>query len=290
MDEITLKAYAKINIGLDITGRRIDGYHLIKTVMQTIGIYDSITVSMQPFGNTDEISITSNRSSVPKDETNIAWKAADAVKKAYGIKGGLHIDIQKHIPMAAGLAGGSTDGAAVIKAMNSLFGLDMSLSEMDEIALRLGADVPFCLREGTWLSEGIGEKLTKLSDMPKADIVIVKPGFDVPTKWCYGELDKLENIPHPDMDVIIEAIEENRFGGICENIGNVLELATCPAHPEIGRIKEKLLECGADCACMSGSGGTTFGLFKGRDKAEQAFGYFKTYKDAEECFLTEFVY
>ena len=304
MESISLKAYAKINIGLDITGKREDGYHLLKTVMQTVGIYDIITVTRAPqdifpgCGSADNavhikgggnIIITSDKAAVPKDGTNIAAKAAKAVAEKYGITDTVRIHIEKNIPMAAGLAGGSTDGAAAITAMDRLFCLGMDRKSMDETAVKLGADVAFCLRRGIWLCEGIGEILTELPPLSGICAVIVKPDFEVSTKWCYEEYDRLKGISHPDMDGAAAAIRAGDFKGLCGKAGNVLEYASCPAHPEIDEMKDALLRMGAGCALMSGSGGTTFGLFDDRKKAKAALEFFKGYAHTGECFLTELV-
>lgn len=290
MDSVSLKTYAKINIGLDITGKREDGYHLLKTCMQTIDIFDEITVSRLPAEDGPQIKITSDNADVPHDRTNIAWKAAALIKEKYGISDRVSIFIKKSIPMAAGLAGGSTDGAAVIKAMDSLFGLKMSLNDMDGIAVRLGADVPFCLRQGLWLCEGIGEVLAQLPAIAGVCAVIAKPHFAVSTKWCYETYDSLENVRHPDMDRLISALEAENKEDVFACIGNVLEAVSCPAHPEIDEMKELMLAEGARCACMSGSGGTVFGLFTDRKKAEEACRAFKTYPAAESVFAADFVY
>ena len=304
MESISLKAYAKINIGLDITGKREDGYHLLKTVMQTVGIYDIITVTRTPqdifpgCGSADNavhikgggnIIITSDKAAVPKDGTNIAAKAAKAVAEKYGITDTVRIHIEKNIPMAAGLAGGSTDGAAAIIALDRLFCLGMDRKSMDETAVKLGADVAFCLRRGIWLCEGIGEILTELPPLSGICAVIVKPDFEVSTKWCYEEYDRLRGISHPDMDGAAAAIRAGDFKGLCGKAGNVLEYASCPAHPEIDEMKDALLRMGAGCALMSGSGGTTFGLFDDRKKARAALEFFKGYAHTGECFLTELV-
>ena len=184
MDQIHLKAFGKINIGLDVTGIREDGYHLVKMIMQTVPLHDEVAVR-----KTDsEIRVKTNRPFLPNDERNLAFKAAKLVKETYGIAEGVRIDIGKHIPVAAGMAGGSTDAAAVLKAMNTLFDLKLDAEAMDKLAVKLGADVPFCLREGTYLAEGIGEELTKLPDMPPCFCLLVNPGFGVSTKRSIREL------------------------------------------------------------------------------------------------------
>lgn len=268
MSEIKLKAYAKINLGLDITGRRKDGYHLLKMVMQTISVCDEITI-----GCTDNapgsIDITSSDPAAPSDSSNIAYKAAAALIRHCGIEQGVRIHIEKNIPVAAGLAGGSADAAAVIVGMNELFGLKLGEDEMDEIALTLGADVPFCLRKGTFLAEGIGEVLTKLTDCPDFYGVLVAPPVSVSTPWCYKAYDEIADPVHPDMEALLAAINAADAAAIAQNMGNALEQVTIPAHPVIDEIKNILYSCGAKGAMMSGSGAATFGLFAD-EKAAQA--------------------
>ena len=289
MDSISLKAYAKINIGLDITGKREDGYHLLKTCMQSINIYDVVSVSKGVPFQEEEIKITSDSENLPLDKTNIAWKAAALVKEKFGISDPVVIDITKNIPAAAGLAGGSSDGAAVIKAMNVLFGLRMDLKAMDEIAAKLGADVPFCLRTGLWLCEGIGEILTPLFALEGVCAVVVKPWFEVSTKWCYERYDALENNIHPDIDAMLAAAAQGDLALACRNCGNVLELVSAPAHPEIYEMKKIMMLNGAQGAFMSGSGGTVFGLFSDMEKARQALRCFEGSSIAQCAFLAEFV-
>lgn len=290
MKTATLKAYAKINIGLDITGLREDGYHLLKTCMQTINLYDEVAVSRAPKGQSEEIRITSDSPEVPADKSNIAWKAADIIKKKYGIEDNILIDIKKNIPMAAGLAGGSADGAAVIKAMDQLFGLNMSRNEMDETALLLGADVAFCLRKGLWLCEGIGEILSPLPPLEGVCAVIVKPKADISTKWCYQEFDRLKTCTHPDMDALICGIKSKNKNMVFSSLGNILESVSCRKYPEIEKIKQLMLKKGAQCSGMSGSGSTTFGLFENIEKAAETLEFFKKEEYVQSCYLTEFVY
>ena len=290
MERVSLRAYAKINLGLDITGKRADGYHLLKTVMQTIDISDGITVTKDPAGQKEEIRITSDSAALPADPSNIAWKAAAALKKKYEIKTPVLIDIEKNIPMAAGLGGGSADGAAVLKALNGLFGLKAEEKDLEEIAAGLGADVPFCLRKGLCLCEGIGEILTPLPALEGVWAVIIKPVFDVSTKWCYGEFDRLGRVSHPDMEGEVKAIRSGDLSLMCARMGNVLEQACAKAHPEIEKIKEEMVCQGAEVSCMSGSGSTVFGLFKDKGRAGEALEYFKNKNCFEKVFLTGFVY
>ena len=289
MDSISLKAYAKINIGLDITGRRDDGYHLLRTCMQTIDLYDVVTVS-KAAGQTQDIRITASSGAVPADERNIAWQAAALVKEKFCISDKILIDIEKNIPMAAGLAGGSTDGAAVIKAMDELFCPGMDIETMDELAKKLGADVPFCLRKGLWLCEGIGEILTELSPVKDVWAAVIKPDFAVSTAWCYRRFDELKEADHPDMEGVICASKAGDLKAMCEAAQNVLEQVVCPRHPEIEDIKDRLIKSGALGAFMSGSGSAVFGLFDDEEKAKKALSGFGGRPYLQESFLAGLIY
>lgn len=270
MDQIRLKANGKINIGLDVTGKRADGYHLVKMILQTVDLYDDVLVRKIPEG----IQVKTNKPFIPCDERNLAYKAAKAVIEYCGIKEGVRIDIGKRIPVAAGMAGGSTDAAAVLKAMDKMFELGLSMEVLDELAVKLGADVPFCMRRGTYLAEGIGEELTKLPDMPHCYCLLVNPGFGVSTKQAYERIDEIEDLKHPDIERIISGLGRKDKWEVADAMGNVLEQAVIPEHPEIGMIKEKMKSLGAIGTMMSGSGPTVFGLFDTeaqQDKAFQAF-------------------
>lgn len=269
--QIMRKAYGKINIGLDVTGKREDGYHLVKMILQTVDIHDDVTVQRIEKG----IRLTCDDPDLPTDRRNLAYKAAAAMIEAFDLKGGVAIDIQKRIPKEAGMAGGSTDAAAVILAMEELFSLNATKEELDAIALNLGADVPFCLRKGTWLAEGIGEKLTQLSDLPHAYLVIIVPDFGISTKWAYEQVDQLPDLNHPDIDAITQAIEAGDIGKVAQRMGNILEDVAVREYPKIREIKEAFLNHGAMGAMMSGSGSAVFGIFDDPIKAEQSFEAFK---------------
>ena len=271
MNQIHLKAYGKINIGLDVTGRREDGYHLVRMIMQTVNLYDEVSVKKQETG----ITVQTNRPFIPNDERNLAFKAAKAVMERYSLSEGVRIDIGKSIPVAAGMAGGSADAAAVLKGMKELFALEISEEEMDEIALKLGADVPFCLRKGTYLAEGIGEELTRLPDMPSCYCLIVNPGFGVSTKDVYKKIDAIKDPKHPEIDRIIEGLGRKSIENVALSMGNILELAVIPDHPQIQEIKEIMLKNGALGAMMSGSGPTVFGLFRTEDNLNRAYSAFE---------------
>jgi len=268
----TVNAPAKINFALDVLGRRPNGYHDVAMIMQTIALYDTITV------NTDceEIKLTSNCSEIPTDERNIAYKAAQYLKDNYRIESGVHIHIEKRIPVAAGLAGGSTDAAAVLKLLNEAWELKLSKEELMEAGLKLGADVPFCIQGGTCLAEGLGEKLTIIDKTPDCCILLVKPSVGVSTKEVYQGL-KLEEISQrPDIPGMLQAIENNDLGALCSSMGNVLETVTTKMHPVIIELKQKLMELGAMGSLMSGSGPTVFGVFEDMSTAQRAYDSIKT--------------
>lgn len=256
MDKITLKAYAKINIGLDVTGKREDGYHLLSSVMQQVDLYDLVTVEKISEG----IKLDSNNKNIPLDEHNLAWKAAAKMMNTYNIPGGVSIYIDKRIPMAAGMAGGSTDGAAVFMAINQLFELDLSMDELCKLSVSLGADIPFCIKGKTALCEGIGDVMTPINEAPEMYALIVKPDIEVSTKYVYQNL-KLDTVKHPDMEAVLEGFSEKNLNKICENMGNVLASVTMEKYTVLSKLLEDIAKEGAVGTLMSGSGPTVFGLF-----------------------------
>ena len=230
MDSIRLKARAKINLGLDVLGKREDGYHEVRMVMQTIGIYDRLILTKIP---EEEIRITSNLAFLPVNENNLIYKAIKLLKDEYHFSGGVSVDLNKFIPVAAGMAGGSTDAASTMFGVNRLFGLNLSMGKMMELGVRLGADVPYCVMRGTALAEGIGEKLTRITPVPHMWILIAKPQINVSTRLVYEQLDMGGIQKHPDIDGIIRAIEEQDVVRIAQSMGNVLENVTVPLYPVI---------------------------------------------------------
>ena len=266
-DTVTLKALAKINLGLDVLGRRENGYHDVRMVMQTIYLYDNVTVE-----KTEEagIHLECNLFYLPVDETNIAYKAAKLLVDEFDIKEGVRIVLDKHIPVAAGLAGGSANAAAVLVGMNRLFSLGLSQQQLMERGVSLGADVPYCVMRGTVLAEGIGEILSPLPPLPKCYILIAKPGISVSTKTVYEKLDSQEITEHPDIDGIIEGLDKQDLQKVALSMGNVLETVTIGDYPIIEEIKDVMKDNGALNAMMSGSGPTVFGIFDDRNKARQA--------------------
>lgn len=284
MDSLKVKAYGKINLGLDVTGKRNDGYHEVKMVMQSVKIHDSIMLEKNTSG---DIRITTNLGFIPTDKRNLVYKAAKLMKDEFGIEEGIAIDLQKHIPVSAGMGGGSSDAAAILAAMNKMFKLKLSLNELMKRGEQLGADVPFCLMKGTALAEGIGEKLTRLPPMPECCILIAKPGFSVSTRKVYEKLSLDEIHDHPDIDGIIDAIEEEDIYELSSLMGNVLETVTIKDYPQIEDIKNAMIENGALNAMMSGSGPSVFGIFDEPEEAEYAMDALREMKLAKQIFLTE---
>lgn len=275
-----IKAYAKINISLDIVGKREDGYHLLEMIMQNIDLYDEIEVNQCESG----IHLKCNKAYVPTDERNIAYKAAKLFMDIYNIKSGVEINIKKNIPVAAGLAGGSTDGAATLKAMRNLYKKDITDEELMEIGLKIGADIPYCIKGGTALCEGIGEVITELNSFKDKILVVVKPNFGLSTKEVYKDFDISKIYKHPSTKEIISAIENDDFIFVCENMKNVLENVSIKKKPIINKIKKDMIKMGAKGALMSGSGPTVFAFFDDMMKAQRCFETLK--KEYEETFIT----
>lgn len=274
------KAYAKINISLDVVGKREDGYHLLKMIMQTIDLYDLITINRIKEG----INITTNKPFVPTDERNLAYKAAKLFKERFNINEGVDINIKKNIPVAAGMAGGSTDAAAVLNAMKSIFNVAASDQEILELGLKIGADVPFCMVGGTALCEGIGEKITPLTSFKDNILVVVKPPFGVSTKEVFQSLDISKVYRHPNTELLVENIENRDLKSVCENMKNVLENVTLRKHAILRDIKNEMLRQGAAGTLMTGSGPTVFGFFEDMLRAQHCYDKFKS--KYNEVFIT----
>lgn len=267
------KAYAKINLTLDVIAKRPDGYHDLKMIMQTVSLCDNIAVRI---GTGDGIKTISNLGYLPDDDRNIAVKAARAFFDATGIEcDGVHIAIEKSIPVAAGLAGGSADGAAVLRALNKLYETNLSVEKLCEIGLNVGADVPFCICGGTMLAEGVGEILTPLSPIPPCYVVLCKPGYGMSTAKVFGSLKVDEIKKHPNTDEVIYALNGGDVSRIAKNMYNVLEEIVAAEKTDISKIEEVLIEHGALGAVMSGSGSTTFGVFDNEDMAQSAYNTLK---------------
>ncbi len=283
MDEITLKALAKINLGLDVVRRREDGYHEVRMIMQTIHLFDKLTIrkTAEP-----GIAIRTNLSFLPVNENNLVYKAGKMLMDEFSIEEGVCVELEKHIPVAAGMAGGSTDAAAMLYGMNEIFGLRLKRTELMKRGEKIGADVPYCLMRGTALAEGIGEKLTQLPPMVKCPVLIAKPQISVSTKWVYQNLVLDENMVHPDIDGMVAAIRSKNLTGVAERMGNVLETVTIPQHPEIEQIKDLMKRENAINAMMSGSGPTVFGLFADEKTAKKAYEAVLRSGLAKQVFLT----
>lgn len=283
MDTIRLKARAKINLGLDVVRRREDGYHEVKMVMQMLRLYDQIDIEKTQESG---ILVRSNLSFLPTDERNIAYKAAKVMIDQFGLEQGVIIRIEKHIPVAAGMAGGSTDCAAVLYGMNKLFGLRLNQKKLRELGVKLGADVPYCLMRQTALSEGIGEILTPISPLQDCPILIAKPSVSVSTRHVYEHLKLDEQTMHPDIDGIVTALADGDLYGVTDRMANVLETVTVPEHPVIDKIKKQMMASGAVNALMSGSGPTVFGIFDDEEKAKKACEDMKASGLARQIYLT----
>ena len=283
MDEIKLKALAEINLGLDVVRRREDGYHEVRMVMQTIHLYDQLLIQKS---DTPGIRIHSNLSFLPVNENNLVYKAGKLLMDEFDIHTGVSVELNKRIPVAAGMAGGSTDAAAMLYGMNQLFGLKLKRKDLMERGVQIGADVPYCIMRGTALAEGIGEKLSSLPPMVKCPVLIAKPAVSVSTKFVYQNLKLDEQTPHPDIDALIADIRNKDLDGICADMGNVLETVTIPNYPIIAQIKEQMLKSGAKASMMSGSGPTVFGLFADEETARRARAEMKASGLAKQVYLT----
>lgn len=283
MKEIKLRALAKINLGLDVVRKREDGYHEVRMIMQTIRLYDQIrlTITEKP-----GIFVKTNLFYLPVNEDNLVYKSAKILKDEFGIKKGIAIDLKKFIPVAAGMAGGSSDAAAVLVGMNRLFSLGLSKEELMKRGVGIGADVPYCIMRGTALAEGIGEILTPLPPMQGCHVLIAKPGIHVSTKFVYSALKANELKEHPDIDGQIKALEAGDLRQLAQKMGNVLETVTMPEYPVIGEIKKVMMAGGAIGAMMSGSGPTVFGLFEDEKKAKYTYEKLRGKSLAKQVYLT----
>lgn len=267
MDKMELKALGKINLGLDVLGKRPDGYHDVRMVMQTIYLYDQITITKRKESG---IGLSTNLFYLPVNENNLAYRAAKLLMDEFEIRSGVDIFLEKHIPVAAGMAGGSSNAAAVLYGINRMFDLGLSMEELMKRGVSLGADVPYCIMRGTVLAEGIGEILTPLPPMPRCQIVVAKPPVSVSTKMVYEKIDSRRIVEHPDIDGIIEGLKEGDVTEIASCMGNVLEQVTVEEYPVIDKIKKLMNEGGAKGAMMSGSGPTVFGIFTEKSLAKKA--------------------
>ncbi len=282
MEAFTLQAMAKVNLGLDVIRRLENGYHEVRMIMQTVHLYDELTFETADAG----IHLQVDRRDLPGDETNLVYKAAKLIMEEHPVSGGVKITLKKQIPMAAGLAGGSSDAAAVFHGLNRLFSLGMDVEEMKRLGVRIGADVPFCIVGGTMLSEGIGERLTPLPGISEAHLVIARPDIHVSTKYVYENLHVEQVAHHPDMDRVEAAVRDGDLDNMCYYMENILETVTERKYPEISEIKTRLKNCGAVTALMSGSGPSVFGIFKTAHQAEMACGELKKQGIAKDLLVT----
>lgn len=274
---VTVEANAKINLTLDILGKRPDGYHEVAMVMQTVGLHDTLTLEKREQG----ISLNINVPWLKADEKNLAWRAAALVQEEFGLTGGVHIELTKRIPVAAGLAGGSADAAAVLKGMSELYGLNLSDNKLCELGAKLGSDIPFCLLGGTMLATGRGEVLKRLPDMPETWVVLVKPRISVSTAWAYQNYDEQGAERHPDNEAMQKEIARGSRKGVAKLLCNVLESVTINKYDVIERYKQMMLDKGAMASMMSGSGPTVFALAQNREQAEEIAGFMRQEKNAD---------
>lgn len=285
MEQIVRKAYAKINLGLDVLRRREDGYHEVKMIMQTIGLCDILTFTRKAEPG---IVLRIEKAGLDNGKDNLVYRAAEALFADAGISPGVEILLEKRIPIAAGMAGGSTDAAATLWGLNDLFELGYSLERLQALSVKLGADIPYCLMGGTALSEGIGEILTKLPGPPPCVLVIAKPDIDVSTRFVYENLHADTLAYHPDIDGMEAAIRSGSLDGITKRMGNVLETVTIREYPVIDGIKELMKAAGAENALMSGSGPTVFGIFTEEERARRAAEQIRERSLAGQVFVTGF--
>lgn len=283
MDKIKLKALGKINLGLDVLGRRPNGYHDVRMVMQTVYLYDQILLEKT---DKEGISLETNLFYLPVNENNLAYRAAKMLIDEFAIKEGVHISLEKHIPVAAGMAGGSSNAAAVLYGMNRLFQLGLTDQELMDRSVQLGADVPYCIMRGTVLAEEIGEKLTPLPAMPKCHVLLAKPPISVSTQKVYEKLDAQEVTKHPDIDGILLGLQTGDLKKITSSMGNVLENVTITEYPQIERIKDVMKEEGALNAMMSGSGPTVFGIYDDKMLARRAAARIREEQLAKQVHVT----
>ena len=267
MERLSAKAYAKINLALDVTGRRADGYHLVSMIMQTLDLYDTVTVEKS---SDPGIRMSCDRPEIPCGSDNLMVRAAEAFLTYCGIESGIQMTLEKRIPMAAGLAGGSSDAAQVLILLNRLFETGLSQETLQKIALPLGADIPYCILGGTALSEGIGEVLQPLPDCPKLWVLLCKPPQGADTRAVYKAWDMLDHPLHPPVKQGMDALQEGDVGKLCDSVGNSLSEETKKMLPVISDIEERMRTYGASAACMSGSGPTVFGIFREEETGKSA--------------------
>ena len=292
-DSITLekKAYAKLNLCLDVIGEREDGYHFVRMIMQNIDLHDTLyfTLSDEEKDVADVkelITFSTDSGRIPSDERNLAFKAAKLMYETYGLKKPIDIRLEKRIPVEAGMAGGSSDAAAVFHAVNELYGLNAPVEKLMELGVTIGSDIPFCILGKTALSEGIGEKLTPITPLDDCYILVAKPPLSLNTKYIYTNLDHDGDMDHPDVDGMVEAMNNHDLNGITRRFGNVLESVSVKEYREIQAIKATMVVCHSKGALMTGSGPTVFGIFEKEEHAKQAYASIEKQGIAENIYIT----
>lgn len=287
MDKIVLKAYGKINLGLDVLRKRPDGYHDLEMIMQMVDVYDDIIITKT--SQEGQIHVSTDTMVLSNERGNLAYMAAKTLFDEFGITQGIKIHINKRIPIAGGMAGGSSDCAATMKGINEMFSLNLSLEQLMERGVKLGADVPYCLMGGTAIARGIGERLTALPTPPECYVMIAKPPVSVSTAYVYGHIRPEEIVQRPDTEGIIQAIQSGDLYRLASLVYNVMEDVTVPEYPVIQDVKDIMLKGGALNAIMSGSGPTVFGLYDDKDKAEAVIAALKESGKTEQLYLTKFI-
>lgn len=286
MKKMIKKAYAKVNLVLDVLRRRPDGYHDVKMIMQNLDIYDELTFTVDESKQERSITISTNKEDIPTDSRNLIYKAIELMFDEFNIEATIHVHLEKNIPVEAGMAGGSTDCAATLKAVNELFDLHLDVQKLMKFGVKLGADVPYCILGKTALSEGIGEVLTPVNPLPPCYVLVVKPPIGVSTKMVYTNLRANELSSHPDVDGMVVALEKGDLEKVTSYMENVLETVTVKLYPEIEEIKTIMKEQGALNSLMSGSGPTVFGIYRDEDVAKKAASYIKELGLSKEIFVT----
>lgn len=262
------KAPAKINLSLDVIRKREDGFHEVEMIMTMVDLADRLELEELP---RDTIIISSQAGYIPLDEKNLAFQAARLIKDRYNVRKGVYINLSKNIPVAAGLAGGSSDAAAALRGLNRLWELNIPESELEELGSHLGSDVPFCVTGGTAIARGRGEKLERIPNPPQCWVVLAKPPINVSTADVYGRLRAANIAKHPDTGALTDAIVRLDFQALCAGLGNVLEEVTLKLHPEVQQLKDSMISLGADGVLMSGSGPTVFGLVSKEAKVSRIY-------------------
>lgn len=286
MDKLQLKAYGKINLGLDVIRKRPDGYHDLDMIMQMVDVYDDIIIEKKAG---EEIVVKADAAVLSNGKDNLAYMAAKMLFDEFGIKSGVEITIHKRIPIAGGMAGGSSDCATTLIGINEMFNLGLSKQQLMERGVKLGADVPYCVLGGTAIARGIGEVLTPLPTPPQCHVIIAKPPISVSTAYVYGHIRPDEITKRPDIEQMTLAIKEQDLNKLSNLLYNVMEEVTVSEYPVIEKLKSIMLENGALNSIMSGSGPTVFGLFDDREKAQAAMKALDSKELTEQLYLTKFI-